>query len=81
MWSWKRDKTMSDCCCGELLYYKTVKARFDAIDAQLELLIQAQERANAQAQAKIDAAAAALRPMVAAQEETIEKLEGVPASP
>ena len=51
---------MSCNCCCELNYFKNLKDRFDAIDAQLELLIQAQERANAQAQAKIDAAAAGI---------------------
>ena len=71
---------MSDCCCNELLWLKHLKQRFDAIDAQLELLIQAQERANREAQAKIDAVAATLRPVIAAQQETIEKLES-PNSP
>ena len=45
-------------CCdahSELFYLKTLKPRLDAIDAQLELLIQAQERANREAQAKINA--------------------------
>jgi len=65
-----------NCCASELLYLKHLKDRFDAIDAQLELLIQAQERANAQAQAKIDAAVARGTGIAEAAEATAVLPEG-----